>query len=625
MNQQILNYCAPQTAYAPRKNTDVLFPLPQGSARWQGVIDSVNRKVAAWDFMDAGLWKTFVDQFRNLVDSQNNLWRGEFWGKMMRGACMTYQYTCDEELYAVLEESVKDLLSAADERGRISTYSVEYQLDGWDIWGRKYVLLGLQHFLEISKNEELNKQVIAGMKAHTDAFINDLHASGKKIYECTRHWLGINSSSILEPIVRLYNITGEQKYLDFATEIVEGGGAQGFDLFRAPLEIEGGPSHYPVQKAYEMMSCFEGLLEYGRATGKSDCIEAVVRLGKQILQTEITVIGCAGCTHELFDGSKIGQFDEALAAAEVMQETCVSVTWMKFCLQLLSLTGDPTYADAIETAFYNDVLGAFNDRKIPYEANPARHNMKEVFHMRYTDKHQPEVFPFDSYSPLTPGARGIKQAGYRPITETTNYSCCAAIAAAGTALMARTAVMTTKDGIAVLFYEKGQVDFETPNGQKATLTVETDYPVGGEAKLTVALPQPEEFTLSLRIPEAGWQTETRVWETGDTLELTFDTTVKVLYSSDLTVNDTDPHYSLRKGPLVLAVDTEVAPFDFTKRTEPVTENGTVPATDAPDKGEYLVKVQIPLTDGTTVTAVDYGSAGKSWDEKYPFGCWLRRG
>ena len=350
MNRHILEFCGDNTAYSPRKKTDKLFPLPRGSARWEGVIDAVNRRISRWDMFNPSLWKTFVDQFRNLVDGGNNLWRCEFWGKMMRGACMTYQYTCDEELYAVLEESVRDMLTAGDERGRISTYSVETQLDGWDIWGRKYVLLGFQHFMEISKDEALNGEIVTAMKRHTDAFIEDLHASGKPIYLCSRHWLGINSSSFLEPTVRLYNITGEKKYLDFAREIVEGGGAEGFDLFNEPLTNEKGPASYPVQKAYEMMSCFEGLLEYGRTTGEEKWIRSAMNLGKHVLQTELTVIGCAGCTHELFDGSKVAQFNEELTG-NIMQETCVSVTLMKFLLQLMSVSGDADFADAIESAF----------------------------------------------------------------------------------------------------------------------------------------------------------------------------------------------------------------------------------------------------------------------------------
>ena len=43
--------------------------------------------------------------------------------------------------------------------------------------------------------------------------------------------------------------------------------------------------------------------------------------------SDITVIGCAGCT--LFDHSAVRQLDAAEKG--VMQETCVTVMWMKLC------------------------------------------------------------------------------------------------------------------------------------------------------------------------------------------------------------------------------------------------------------------------------------------------------
>ncbi len=39
-------------------------------------------------------------------------------------------------------------------------------------------------------------------------------------------------------------------------------------------------------------------------------------------------------------------------------ETCVTVTWMKLCDQLLRLTGDVRYADELEKNLYNGLLGA---------------------------------------------------------------------------------------------------------------------------------------------------------------------------------------------------------------------------------------------------------------------------
>lgn len=74
----------------------------------------------------------------------------------------------------------------------------------------------------------------------------------------------MNSSSILEPFVRLYTLTGAQRYLDFARYIIENGGVEGFDLVPRGGRGSPFPYEYPVTKAYEMMSCFEGLLWYYR-------------------------------------------------------------------------------------------------------------------------------------------------------------------------------------------------------------------------------------------------------------------------------------------------------------------------------------------------------------------------
>ena len=112
----------------------------------------------------------FVDQFRLHSDS-DNCWRGEYWGKMMRGGCMTYACTKDGALYRVLEESVRDLLSTQDERGRITTYPAEKELCGWDLWVRKYVMLGLLYFFDICKNKKLKEKILTALQRHADAVV----------------------------------------------------------------------------------------------------------------------------------------------------------------------------------------------------------------------------------------------------------------------------------------------------------------------------------------------------------------------------------------------------------------------------------------------------------------------
>ena len=87
--------------------------------------------------LDVEKWTTFVQQFRSRLNSENAGWRGEYWGKMMRGASLTYRATKNEKLYSVLVDTIHDLLSTQDEFGRIAAYSVETEFSGWDMWERK--------------------------------------------------------------------------------------------------------------------------------------------------------------------------------------------------------------------------------------------------------------------------------------------------------------------------------------------------------------------------------------------------------------------------------------------------------------------------------------------------------
>ena len=136
-------------------------------ARYQinGVMHDVFDFVRNKQLMDPPLWKKFVAQFQPWVDIRDREkpefggWRCEYWGKMMRGAAWVYDCTRDEELYEVLENTARELLTRQDELGRISSYPLEHELTSWDLWGRKYVLLGMQYFSEICRKEWFSKLV----------------------------------------------------------------------------------------------------------------------------------------------------------------------------------------------------------------------------------------------------------------------------------------------------------------------------------------------------------------------------------------------------------------------------------------------------------------------------------
>ena len=641
-----------------RKDTDVFFIDDTAENKYSGILENAMRFVENTQLLDVELWKRFVTQYKERTDSADRGWRGVYWGKMMRGAAFVCSYTKNEELYNVITDTVKDMLTAEDGLGRISTYEEKSEtafseFDGWDIWCRKYVLLGMQYYLEICKDNELKKEIISSLCRQVDYIMTKIgkpEEGKKRITMATRNWRGLNSTSLLEPVVRLYDLTGEKKYLDFAEYIISEGGTSVFNLFEMALEDTTDPYQYPITKAYEMMSCFEGALEYYRATGIEKYKTLVLNFARRVMNSDVSIIGCCGTTGESFDHSSARQTDKP--RNDSLQETCVTVTWMKFCLQLLSLTGDVKFADCFETSLYNAYLGSFNTERASSAKAARKH-----FNMESND-----FIPFDSYSPLLGGTRGNIVGGGRPMADNHYYGCCACIGAAGIGLVHKAAVMLTEKGIALNLYYSGVCKTMTPSGKSLALECETEYPAKGRIKIKVCTESEEEFEIKLRIP--AWSEETklcvcgekaeavngytaldRTWKNGDIIELELDMRAKLLRPvsnpRDLIITevvwgydylvprvvvaseDAEYHAALRYGPLVLARDARLGEdilekIDFTPDTDDHVE--LAPS----DKASFdkIVEFTAETEKGDKITLVDFSSAGKTWSEDSKYVCWL---
>ncbi len=579
---------------------------------------------------EVGLWQKFVNVFRNHADGTGNIWiswRSEFWGKMMRGASMVLAYTKDDGMYRILEDSIRDILTAEDELGRISGYSLEDEFTQWDIWGRKYVMLGMMYFMEISRDESLNREMLASMCRQADYILAHVgEGEGKRdIRTCSRHWEGMNSCSILEPMVRLYRLTGEKRYLEFAEYIISTGFIQSANLIELAYADEVAPHEYPVVKAYEMMSCFEGLLQYYCITGIEKYKTAVLNFGRRIVSGELSITGCSGCTHELFDHTVVKQTQTDYKG--VMQETCVTVTWMKFASALLELSGDVVFADAIERSYYNAYRGAFNTHRVPS-----------------SDKKQndvPQVLPFDSYNPLVSEIRGRRVGGYGIFPDGTFYGCCACIGAAGAGTIPRFALLHSQSGVTVNFYEAGSMTTETPKGGELVLHMNTAYPYDGSIEITLSMKETEAFGLTLRIPawcqnatvtvdgktecvKSGYLTLTRTWKDGDTVDLNLPTVIRRILPPAGAVNR-ELFAGYQRGPIVLAADKRITDPDAVLDIR-CDENGMVSEQFAhcPEIPDHKLCREVELTNGETVRLIDYASAGKTWTEESRMAAWLRR-
>ena len=609
--------------YAKRLETDRLFEAAPGSFSYNSEYDKAAKFVESHQSKNVALWISFVEQFKLQVDARDGGWSGEFYGKMMRGACWIYKYTQDKELYYTLENTVRYLLSCAEENGRISSYEREKEFTYWDMWCRKYVLLGTQYFYEICKDESLKSNIVKVLNAHLDYIIEHIgEADGKiDILESTTHnpatWGALNSSSILEPVVRQYYLTGNNRYIDFASYIVKRGGSKWGNIYNLALEGNTYPYEYPVTKAYEATSFFEGVLEYYRATGDEDAKRAFINFMSRVVETDLTVIGCSGCTHELFDHSSVMQTE---INDEVKQETCVTVTLMKAFYQALCLTGEAKYADAMERSGYNAMLGSIN---FPMNTEPATDvPYRETYGYDEVNPFTRLIrgYTFDSYAPLYKDKRNRRIGGFRRMPGNKSYGCCACIGASGVAVMPLSSVMLAKDGIRINHLMNGTITLDG-----LALKIETEYPYGDTATITVNTDIKEAFSIGIRVPSFadgvtvngasakadsfGYAALTKTWTSGEKI------TVQV--PKKLTVTELNGKISVSSGIIVLAVDERIENIDV-KVTEKIVKSEKI---SVPFSAREAYNVT--FDNGTTVKMVDFASAG--WDfshEKGRITVWL---
>jgi DUF1680 family protein len=537
---------------------------------------------------------------------------------------MVLKYTHDEGVYRILEASVRDLLSAQDEFGRFSGYSVAEEFDRWDIWGRKYVMLGMMYFMEVSDNEELKAEIVSALTRHADYIIERIGEGKLDIRKCSKNWEGLNSCSILEPMVKLYKLTGYKRYLDFAEYIISTGFIESENIIEAAYENKRAPHEYAVTKAYEMMSCFEGLLEYYLITGNEKHKAAALNLGYRIIEDELSIIGCAGVENEVFDNASMKQ--TKTDCKEVGQETCVTVTFMKFAAALLRLSGDAAFADSIEKAFYNNYLGSFNTKRIP---------------VKRFENDLPIILPFDSYSPLIAGVRGEGVGGYNFFPDNTFYGCCASIGAAGAGVIPEIALMRCANGIVINYYERGKILTKTPAGKELEISIETDYPYDGRIEFTVKTEDSASFDIKLRIPAWCKNATLTIGNSEEKLScgyanISYNKNMgeKIILNLPMGIRTTLPKtgapsedlfIAYEYGPIVLAADKRIldpdAPLNLL-----TDKDGRISASKVfcPEIKEAHICLEAKTEDGGAARLIDYASAGKTWSEKSRTAAWIRR-
>lgn len=294
-------------------------------------------------------------------------WQGEYWGKTMLGMAEAVRAYGDDDLRAFVGRKARELIRTFQHPdGYLGTYrdarfvgalppAKPWSVWTCNLWNRKYTIWGLLEAFRVTGDREILVGACRSMD-HWIALLDELKVETR----LTGSFTGLMSMSILKPLLGLWEETQDARYLDYARRLVASWDQPGgFRAETMPNLVANAFTDVPVAdwypdpiawaKAYEMMSCVEGLVEYARVTGDARVLEATRRIRQKLADGELNAMG------------SVGHFDKFVNAARRplgMSEPCDVVHWMRVNRALYLLTGDAACFDALEFCFVNAFLAS---------------------------------------------------------------------------------------------------------------------------------------------------------------------------------------------------------------------------------------------------------------------------
>ncbi len=456
-------------------------------------------------------------------------WQGEFIGTWLDAAILSSWNASDEVLKAKVDGMVAAWLATQAADGYLGTYDEKDRWKSWDIWIQAHDLIGLLSYYRFTGR----KDILQASVRVADRVLQDF-GPGKHSLRETGPAMGMASSAILEPIVWLYEETGDERYLLFGRWLVDtdwegGGGPKIISSLTGGRGVAGTAN----AKGIEMLICFAGLLELYRATGIDSYLKAIQIAWEDIVSHHLYITGSAS-TGEFFPKDFTLRND----GIHMIGETCVSMGWLYLNLKLGRLSGDARYFDMAEQTLYNHLMSAQSPDGRCWVYYLGLRDSK-----RYRWHTDPECCP----------SRGVRALAQMPIH----------------------VFGLAQDGIAVNFYDGAQASLPLNSGNKVSLAMETGYPFDGQVKLGLDLAKAEEFVLRLRLPgwcqdyqvflngnrldlapdDKGYLALARLWNPGDRVELGLDMPIRAMV--DRIGNN--GRAALTRGPLVYAADAAYLP------------------------------------------------------------------
>ena len=454
--------------------------------------------------------------------------------KALEGMAYSLINNPDPELEKKADEWIDKFAAAQQPDGYINTF---YTLTGLDKrWTNmdKHEMYCAGHMIEagVAYYQATGKRKLLDVCIRMTDHMMSQFGPGK------RHWVP-GHEEIELALVKLYQTTQEQKYLDFAYWLLEerghGHGTMGDEGKWDPVYYQ---DIVPVRRltdisghAVRCMYLYCGMADVAALEEDTGYIAAIDRLWDDVVHRNMYITGGIGSSRDNEGFTE----DYDLPNLDAYCETCASVGMVLWNQRMNQLTGDSKYIDVLERSLYNGALAGISlggDRF--FYVNPLESK---------GDHHRQEWY---------------------------GCACCPSQLSRFLPSIGNYIYASSDDALWVNLYigNTGQIRIGETD---ILLTQETDYPWDGSVKLTISTSQPLEKEIRLRIPnwcktydlsingkrinvseEKGYAV-IKDWKSQDVIALDMDMPVEIV-AADPHVKENFGKRAIQRGPLVYCME-----------------------------------------------------------------------
>lgn len=454
--------------------------------------------------------------------------------KALEGMAYSLQNNPDPVLEAKCDEWIAKFAAAQEKDGYINTY---YTLTGLDKrWTEmdKHEMYCAGHMIEAG----VAYYNVTGKRNLLDVCIKMADHMMNQFGPGNRDWVP-GHEEIELALVKLYQATGEKKYLDFSEWLLDergkGLGANNGEPWDAAYHQDDKPVREMTDiagHAVRAMYLYCGMADVAAYTGDQGYIDALNRLWDDVVLRNMYITGGIGQSAHNEGFTE----DYSLPNLTAYCETCASVGMVYWNWRMNQFTGDGKYVDVMERSMYNGALAGIS-------LNGDR---------------------FFYVNPLESLGDHHRKAWY-------GCACCPSQICRFLPSIGNYIYGVSNDEVWVNLYIGSQASVKY--GKKdLTLTQETNYPWEGAVKITIGAKSPVNAEMRLRIPgwcksytvkvngaevkplvESGYAVLPGKWSDGDAIELNMDMPVEVVAADPRTKED-EGMRAIQRGPIVYCIE-----------------------------------------------------------------------